>query len=246
MKKKLLTLILASTMLVGATLTVNAEEIADSAAAAEGSEITGSSTVNLPTIKITVPTTADIIINPYQMTYEDEDAGITGNSQIISAEQEIESLSNVAVAVNVKDLTTTGVTDGINIETAALTNKVVTKSAFLYLEVVNAEENGSYAFADAYNKSSTSQIIIPNSEALDAKGKEIEAASKDAIVVLAASDETTPTTAAFKINGSVVANPVVVDEETDEKTAAPWTDADSIGISFKFTFSPQVVETTTN
>lgn len=242
MKKKVLSFILASAMLVGSALTVCAEDITDSATAAEGTEITGSSTVNLPTIQITVPTTADIIINPYQMTYKDDDTGIEASSQIISAEQKIESLSDVAVAVNVKELTTTNVTDGITIESAALTSKIVAKSAFLYLEVVNANADGTYTFADTYNKSAATQVIIPNSEATDSKGKEIAKASKDSIVVLAAAaDENTPSTAAFKINGNVVANPVKTDG-TGEEVGDPWTASDSIGISFKFTFSPQVVQ----
>lgn len=241
MKKKLVTLLLAATMMVGGTLNVfaadNTTDLEGSEAAATGSEVTGESTVNLPVVKVTVPTTADIVINPFQMSYADEGAGIEGNSQIISAEHEISSSSNVAVAVNVADLTTTEVTEGISVATAALTSKVTTKSAFLYLEVVKAGDDGKYTFASAYDRAATSQVIIPNSE--DASGK-VKAASKDAIVVLdAAAGESTPSKAAFKIGGNVVANPVGSDG-----VAAPWLESDNIGISFKFTFTPQVVTAT--
>lgn len=234
MKKKVLSFILASAMMVGSALTVCAADtdIASAEDAAAGAEITGSSEMNLPTIKITVPTTANIVINPYKMSYKDDTTGLEGNSQIISAQQEISSLSNVAVAVNVKELTTTGVSDDITIQTAALTSKITTKSAFLYLEVVGADTEGKYTFAEAYNKSSASQVVIPNY----VENGKVEKASKDAIVVLPKSDETNATKAAFKINGEVVANPVGSDGES-----APWTDSDSIGISFKFTFAPQVV-----
>lgn len=223
MKKKVLSMILATTMLLGATLAVNAAELTDSTAAANGQEVTGSSTIELPIIKVTVPTTADIIINPYQMSVEASD-GVTYSNQIISVEQEIKNESNVAIAVNVSDLTTKDVSEGITITTSAISEKTTTKSALLYLEVID----GASTFADGYNKLDN-QVAIPNS------GEKVKAASKDAIIVLA-DGSTTATTAKFKIGGNVVANPV-----DSDGVAAPWTTTDNIGISFKFTFTPQII-----
>lgn len=228
MKKRILSILLVSTMILGASLTVSAAELNDMEGAGSGQEITGSSTMKLPTIKITVPTTANIVINPFQMEYDADD--ITGNSQIISAEQEIKNESDVAVAVNVSELTTTGVTEGITIATADITSKNTDKAAFLYLEVID----GAAQFSPKYAKTS-SQVIIPN--AVD--GGKIKPGSANAIVTLEAGAEVAKT-AKFKIGGSVVANPVSV--EDGETVANPWTDGDAIGVSFKFTFSPQIVQ----
>lgn len=229
MKRKLLALTLAMTTLVGSTMMVSAADITDAEGAATGQEITGGSEMSLPVINVTVPTTADIVINPYQLSYKDLDAGITGNSQIISAEQEIVNKSNVAVAVNVSDLQVKNASEGITITTSAINAKTTNKAALLYLEVI--DEAGK--FEESYNTKSTSQVAIPKPD------EKVKAASKAAIVTLKAGNETA-TKAKFKIGGSVVANPV-----DGEGVSTPWVDDDSIELGFKFTFTPQIVSNTT-
>lgn len=222
MKKRLLALTLATTLALGSTMMVSAADttIDDAAAAAAGQEVEGSSTVTVPTIKVTVPTTADFVINPYQTEYTGED-GLQGNSQIISAEQTITNESSVAVAVNVSELTAKGVSEGITIVTTAPTAKTTEKAAFLYLEVTDKE-----AFETGYKKAEN-QVVIPLA------GEKVKAASKDAIVTLA-EGSVAATTAKYKIGGSVVANPTAAE-------TTPWAATDAIGVSFKFTFTPQVV-----
>lgn len=225
MKRKLLALTLAMTTLVGSTMMVSAADITGAAGAAKGQEITGGSEMSLPEIKVTVPTTADIVINPFQLSYKDEDAGITGNSQIISAEQEIVNESNVAVAVNVSDLQVKNASEGITITTSAISAKTTNKSALLYLEVIDAAGN----FGTGFDAKSNSQVAIPKPDT------KVKAASKAAIVTLNAGNETA-TKAKFKIGGNVVANPV-----DGEGVSTPWVDEDSIELGFKFTFTPQIV-----
>lgn len=227
MKRKLLALTLAMTTLVGSTMMASAAEISDAEGAAAGQEVTGESEITLPEIKVTVPTTADIVINPFQLSYDSGD-GVTGSSQIISVEQEIKNESNVAVAVNVSDLQVTDASEGISIVTTALTSKNTEKAAFLYLEVTDGDK-----CADAYSKAAN-QIAIPKPD-----GAKVVAASKEAIVTLAAGDEAA-TTAKFKIGGNVVANPVKVNENKTTESA-PWVNTDSIELGFKFTFTPQIV-----
>lgn len=206
------------------------------AGAAAGQEITGDATLNLPTISVTVPTTADIVINPFQMEYDiDEDN--SSSSQIICVPQEIVNESNVAIAVNVADLTAKDVTDGILISTTALTDKITTKSAFLYLEVIEDKEGTK--FADAYNSKAANQVVIPYVKADDTKTKK---GAKDAVVVLGAKPtDGDGTKALFAINGSVVANPTKVNEDKSV-SPAPWEATDTLSISFKFTFTPQIVK----
>lgn len=236
MKKRLLALTLATTLALGSTMMVSAADttIDDAAAAAAGQEVEGSSTVTVPTIKVTVPTTADFVINPYQTEYTGED-GLKGNSQIISAEQTITNESSVAVAVNVSELTAKGVSDGITIVTTEPTAKTTEKAAFLYLEVTDkVDEAGKAAFETGYKKAAN-QVVVPLAVEADPvnKVKEVKAASKDAIVTLEKGSETA-TKASYKIGGSVVANPTAAE-------TTPWAATDAIGVSFKFTFTPQVV-----
>lgn len=237
MKKRLAALALAATMVVGSGLTVCASSasISDMAGAAAGQEITGDASMNLPVIAVTVPTTADIVINPFQMEYEKD--GVTGDAQIICVAQDIVNESNVAIAVNVAELTAKDVSDGILISTTPLTDKTTTKSAFLYVEV---KEDGK-DFAAKYDAKSTNQVVVPYVKDGDTRTKK---GAKDAVVVLGAKPEDGDgTKAQFTINGAVVANPTKVNEDKTV-SPAPWLASDTLTVSFKFTFTPQIVTKT--
>lgn len=140
----------------------------------------------------------------------------------------------MAIAVNVTDLTAKDVTDGILILTTALTDKVTTTSAFLYLEVVEDDKEFT-----AYSSKNANQVVIPYVKADDTMTKK---GAKDAVVVLGAktADGDAPK-AQFAINGTMVANPTFVNED---KTVSPdpWETTDTLKVSFKFTFTPQIVK----
>lgn len=240
MRKKLAAIVLAATMAVGASLTVcAAPNITDMGAAGTGQEITGDADINLPEIAVTVPTTANIVINPFQMEYEVD--SVKHTDQIICAPQEILNESNVAIAVNVSELRVSEASDGITISTAALSSKTTTKSAFLYLQVVGAKEDGTFEFLP-YDSKSASQLVIPYVKDDDTKTKK---GAKDALVILGAKpDGGDGTKAQFAINGSVVANPTKVDENKNV-VSDPWVDTDTLKVVFKFTFTPQIVEQNT-
>lgn len=248
MKKKVVALLLSATMVMGMGVTVCASSIDSVEALATGGEVTGSGTVELPTIDVTVPTTADIVLNPYQLIYDvdGEDGDETAQSQIISVEQEISSNSDVSLVVNVEDLK--AISDTVALSTTALTGgKTVTKSAFLYLEVVAPNEEGVYAFAEAYNaKTGTNQLVVPKVDSAETAGS-----SKTAVATLAANDsesEDDDTKVAFKFLGDTVVNPTKLKEgSTREYEQDPWTDTDALSVSMKFTFTPQmnVIETET-
>lgn len=240
MKKRLAALALAATMVVGSGLTVCASSatISDMAGAAAGQEITGEAEMTLPIISVTVPTTADIVINPFQMEYDKD--GVKGDTQIICVAQDIVNESNVAIAVNVAELTAKDVSEGILISTTPLTDKITTKSAFLYVEVVKVEGDKA-TFAAKYDAKSTNQVVVPYVKDGDTKTKK---GAKDAVVVLGAkpTDGDGPK-AQFTINGAVVANPTKVNEDKTV-SPAPWLASDTLKVSFKFTFTPQIVTKT--
>lgn len=239
MKRKLLALTLAMTTLMSTSMMVSADTLDDPDLLSGGQEVTGEAEVNLPILNVTVPTTANIVINPYKLEYTD-DAGNKSTNQVVSAEQEIVNKSNVAVAINVADLRVSSKAEDITIATAS-TAKETAKAAFLYLEVIDANKDDA-KFEDAYNKSSANQIVIPYVADDDTKTKK---GAKDAIVTLAAGDATEQK-AKFKIGGEVVANPTTTDKETKVVTSTPWLEDDEINIAFKFTFTPQIVEAATS
>lgn len=215
MKKKLLALVLAGIMTFGASMTTFAADASVTDSTTE-TAVTGTGLVNLPTIKITVPTTFNIVLNPYQIAYEVD--GETYKTQIVTVPQLITNESDVAVAVNIKEFTATP--GGETKVLPKAVGKATDKSVYLYLEVVNAASNDLTAvkFSGAG--------LVPATEG--------DGVSRDAVVTLAAGAEA-PTYAAFKMGGDMVVNPV----DTDG-TPAPWASADKVDVSFKFTFTPQM------
>ena len=239
MKKKVFALLLAATMTLGASMTVFAADettISDTTGLAADTEVTVDTEVKVPTIEVVVPTSSTIVINPFSLSYESQDKSITGNSQIISAEQTIQNKSDVALAVNVASLTAAPTTDGTTapkIVTTAPT-KSTGKEIFLYLEVTSGE------FTNKYDSKNASELVAT---ALDTTGK-TKAASKENIITIPKKvDDSTASTAKFKFGGSVVTNPVIVDSTSKTTTQNPWTDSDTITVSLKFTFTPQAEAT---
>ena len=233
MKKKLLTLLLAATMLVSSSVAVLAAdpaELTDVEALGTGQAVEGTGEVNLPVIKVTVPTEVAFVLNPFQLEYEDTegDSGIASNAQVATIAQKIESYSNVAVKVNVVEAYATP-SEGVTVATATTAGgKVTTKSVFLWVAFGAEEGLGEVA----YDAKSTTQLVL---------GTEEKKASKLAVAELAAAaDEDTPEEVSFMLRGDMVANPVTVNSDKTT-TANPWTDSDTVSVSMKFTFEPQIV-----
>lgn len=131
--KKVLAMLMTATMLVGATSVVSAAntEITEANNGAYSAEASGTSTTEVPIIKVSVPTTVDFHLDPYKLM-----DGAT--SQISSEVQYIKSESNVPLNVSMT-MQATDVT-GITFATAKLKGNETTKSVFAWAEVVEAEE----------------------------------------------------------------------------------------------------------
>lgn len=217
MKKRALALVLAGVMALGTSVTAFAAEgdpaeVTDSTTA---TEVKGKGAINLPTIKVTVPTAFDVVLNPYQIAYELGDD--TYKTQIVTVPQLITNESDVAVAVNVKEFKAEP-SDDVKVLNKTV-GKATDKSVYLYLEIVNATSD------DASKAKFTGAGLVPATEG--------DGLSKDAVVTLAAGDENA-TYAAFKMGGDMVVNPV------DTDGADPWAATDKVDVSFKFTFTPQM------
>lgn len=189
-RRKLMAAALATTLVLSSSVLAFADDqnITDIAGLATGKEITGTSTVNSPNIKVTVPTSADIIINPFKMEYTSASITTPNKSQVISAEQSIKNESDVAVAVNVAELKAEP-SEGVTLATTSTSGGKVT--------------------------------------------------AKTNIITLGKKDDSTAE-AKFKIGGDVVANPTKTDTSTKATTDDPWKDSDTIKVTLKLTFTPQV------
>jgi|GEM_PF-4929910 hypothetical protein len=224
MKKKILSVVLAMTMVMGLSITAFADTVVGNqdgadATASAGTTLTTQSTTNLPVIKITVPTVAAVVINPFQLSYKDTEAGIEGSDSVVSVLKKITSDSNVPVAVNVENFKATP-TEGVAIVSkSAVAAKA--KSAYIYMAI--GED------VNAAKKFTTLVATNPTGEATGAE--------KAAIYVLPAK-ETTATECQFIIRGDVNANPV----NGTTGAADPWAATDKVTISYKFTFTPQIAK----
>ena len=211
--KKVLSLVLALMMVLA---------VAVPAFAAGGStdpynkslEITG--TTQVPTITVTIPTSGTVTVNPYKM--EVTVGSDKKTEQIISATQYVKNESDVAIAL---DVTVSGKVEGEAVfATAPVTDRITTKSAFVYFEIKGAtadDGTGDPTWATAYDAKATDQI------ALAAK-----AVTKKDVIKLDAGDQTA-TYAAFRLNGNVA-----------DKSVKPWVAADKVGATIAFTIKPSV------
>lgn len=234
MKKKLLALVLATVMTFGASMTVFAADtsVTDITTAAE---VEGEATVKTPTIKVTVPSSINVVLNPFQIAHTFSDDTTVYKNQVISVPVEISSASNVALAVNVSDLKaypTDQYSKAVLASKSVAGGKITTKSVYLYLEVVKGA-----ASTAKFSGSGLVPAATTEAEADNATGTK-----QDAIITLDAATpgatadaDPTPSVATFKVGGDMVANPVKEDGSAD-----PWTTDDKVSISFKFTFTPQL------
>lgn len=219
MKKKLVASLLASVMVLGTSVTAFADDTLveePNESGAYEAEVKGEATTELPTIKVTVPTESDLMLNPYKITLQDEEQNDV-NDKIVSVDSEILNESDVKVAVNVASFQAIkGENSGVVFATAPFTagKEPTTKSVFAYLDII--EEDGEHK---EYNKDNAGQLVLSD-----------KAAKKDAMIVLDEEDGV----ANFAIKGDVVSKPTVA-----------WTKQDTFNTVLKFTFTPQVMEETT-
>lgn len=215
MKKKIMAMVLAMSMIAGTALSVNAAATTTEAAAGSSGiyehSLTSDSTVKAPTVKITVPTTAaTVIVNPYGIECTlGEETGVT--DQIISAEQSITSKSDVPVKVEVSLLlakTQAATTAKSNVVITTKTGIANLTTKAIYMQMLFSATESDYTTTVA---------------ALDFGTK---AANAD--VTTLAVDTEDGTTIYFKIDGGLVAEP----------STTPWNANDSVAATYKFTFTP--------
>ena len=224
--KKLFALLLSCALMLGATTTALAadEEATPDENGVYKIETEIESSVKAPTIKVTVPTTGAVGINPYGMEFEVDGLDEAATDKIISPVQFIKNESDVAISVDVSVSATPA--EGVTLATAALKGTETTKSVFLYFEIANAEDASTEpTWADAYNAKTAGHVIV---------GTEAKPTVKTGVVQLAAGDDAA-TYAAFHMAGDVAS-----------KSAKPWADTDTVDVKIAFTFNPVYTDSSSN
>lgn len=185
---------------------------------AYSSETEISGTTEVPTIKITVPTTGGVVINPYRMEVNmtSSGGGAKDKDQILSAVQAIANESNVAIKVNA---TVTGEAPGESkavFATAPLKGTETTKSVFLYLEVIAGDKvtydksNSKFTkteWADAYDAKATNMVPVSGGN---------KSTTKAGVATIAAKGASDPSYAAFRLSGTAATAPTEAWTTTDK------------------------------
>lgn len=195
-------------------------------------EVTVTSKTEMPTLKVTIPTAADLVVNPYKLNVT---TPITGSDTIISPEYEIKNESNCGVTVSATVKATPG--GAAAIATSPLKGTETTKSVFMYLETTATTDTyyGSYV-AKEIKPTKTNPTLSPDEEAANAACKaQMAITTKDTtkdIATLAAGD-TAAQSIFFKIQGDAVTAP---------KT--PWLAADKVDLALTLKITPNANATT--
>lgn len=227
--KKIMSTALAGVM----ALSLSATALAEETDLVQSTEIEGST--QTPTISISVPVSGDVILNPYKMSVDvsaDQDGSELVTSQIISAPEYIKNKTDVALSVSA---TVTGKVAGEAVFATASTQSgkaVTTKSAFVYLEVIDA---GAGADADA-----TAPTTVPTDAdwaAYDAKAANqillaAKAVSKANMLTVPAVADASSSFIAYRLAGDAASSPTKA-----------WTEADTVSATIAFTFTPTVAAT---
>lgn len=230
MNKKLISSVLAGVCAL--SMTSIASFAADTAITDLGSDgvatqqVTFTSVTAMPTLKVTVPTTADVVLNPYKIAVT---TPIAGNDTIMSPEYEIRNESDCAVAVSATVKATPA--GSATMATAALKGTETTKSVFMYLEATKTSGTyyeGGYVAKKVTAK--TGSTLTPEQEAANA--------ACDAQMIITTKD-TTKTLTTLEA-GNSTAQSIFFKVQGDAVTApkTPWVAADKVDLAMTLKITP--------
>lgn len=218
MRKRLLCVVLTLAMLFSV----------QSAAAATGNTrstvITATLTNQTPTIKVTVPSTAEVYLNPLKLPVSINSKST--REQIVSTPCVIANESDVPLQV---DVTVTGqINEGSNMSlvTSSTKNSTSTsKRAFIYFEIQPADTDdfSKVVWDAAYSRSKRNHIPVTTMERTKTNTVVLASTTLDGEIAEKGGY------AAFRLTGDAVVNP-----------RKAWTEDDGLTVEIAFTFVPLV------
>lgn len=175
----------------------------------------------LPTIRVTVPSTGNVYLNPYELTVSVN--GEDTNDQIISTPCCIANESNIPLKVDVNVTCEVGANSDMAL--AGSSTKVsssTSKEAFIYFEMQSANTSDVNDVQWDTEYDSSKHIVITTAE---------DGASKEDVLTLAAMTSDGEVAeggyASFRLTGDAVRAPTTA-----------WTSNDNIIVTVAFTFTP--------
>lgn len=190
---------------------------------AKGASVKVTGTALVPTIKLTVPTAAGVVLNPYGMKIKETsgawalDGTGTVQDKVVSAVSNIVNLSDVGIKVGVSATAT--VTSGMTLakaSVASVTGK--DKQVFVKMQLLTADDTNSDA--DAFTSGTPVELVLATTAV----------SLKDPIELAASDDNTAPEAGgvlAFRFTG-----------DTSKEPTVAWTNKDVVNATVAFTFTP--------
>jgi len=260
MNKKILASVMAFSLLIPNTVfadTVSYNE------AVEGVTISGDSVVEEPVINVDVPTSDDIVINPYMIGFKEDKDTVSANGKhnpIVSNPHTLTNNGNTPIAISIEAFKVSG--GAANEDTGVFPVTVIAGSAakakaksiniyaaFAMGDNIKATDLEEYAYGklDAAKKKLVKKVVATqDKKAVKKAGSSIyvedalDGATGKAVVTIE------PTKSAYyQILGDVNPNPTKsYKDSTGKKTITendPWTqaDQDSVKVSYKLKLEPQ-------
>lgn len=209
--KKLTSLALSSALALSLSVPAFAVDVTD---LTEGAEVEITGTTEVPTIKVVVPATGKVILNPYGMTVTPE-GGSASTDQIISAPQFIQNASSIPIKVG---YTVTGTTEGdVALVTTDPAASETAKQVHLQFTIAKQTDDTATTITGTGQDVTTTALVVNTT---DAGAVELD------------KDGDTNAYAGFQLSGKATKNPDSV-----------WTADDTIGATVAFTFAPNASTT---
>lgn len=168
---------------------------------------------NLPEILVTVPATAQVFINPYEMPVEIDGASLT--EQIVSTPAAIENKSEVPLSVTVTLTSSVDTGSDMRLVTSSTKGEETSwKYAFIYFEAQTVSNPNQVTWDSEFDEEK--HIVL----------REGEGRPREDMVTIAQADQANHF-CAFRLTGDCVPAP-----------RDPWTESDQLNVSIMFTFVP--------
>ena len=246
--RKLASICLAAVMALSLAVPAFAAAYADD----KGGDVTVTGTTKTPAIKVTVPTSAAVTVNPYGMTVNMATTVAGDNNSALTEKETAQIISPTYYALNYTDanvkvkisalgvLPTPSSTSNGETNAAVFSEKplagqkgVTTKSIFMYLDTAIASKSGEkIAWPGFTGKATDSQVVIA---ADTTSGAGPFPTIKNEYVLAAGSWDSSGSTGTLAKNGGVLA--FKLDGDANGNPTDAWDGDDVANVTITFTLS---------
>jgi hypothetical protein len=243
MKKRVLASILATACVFSCSaINVFAGEDEDAAnnaptassITANSQEIQVTTTVKSPTIKVKLPTSTAVVINPYRISVKAYDNSDASTDSVVGAVMSVQNSGDTPVDIAATGKVTVASDAGITIADAAITKAATGKTLLLYVQGVNTTTDANATFGTFNAKATSGQLLLKAEEPESPVTLLSLAAPKDAVAAdedkgIEAQDAVVPT-GKIRIAGDC--------------SSSGWTGTETVGVTLTFKITAAANTTT--